>query len=185
MARLKHFIIPVVSLVLLAPGVGADWSVVALVSGDLSAGSVTNAIGPGVANADDNRGRGRGRGRRNADKAEKVRGFYRVVVRGFYTGRGKVVVTPGGVKIKADVEDENGRKGTLEANLPVVDNRFQGEGTLMGAKVTLEGRADFADAQGQGQGQGKGVVKVARFVCTFRAADGHFGRISGEHTGAK
>jgi len=113
-------------------------------------------------------------------------GAYKVRVGGYYSGEGTAVVAARSVHFNIQVRDETGRIGRFRANnLPVVDNYFRGQGTVMGHSATIEGRIDPADGQGGGQ-QGRGrpqIVRSARVLGSFQVSDGHSGRIAGGRSG--
>ena len=117
-------------------------------------------------------GQGNARGRRNP--TDKVQGGYEVKIAGYYTGTGRVKVTGDGVTITGDVKDPQNNQYALKTDrLEVLEDRFRGEGTLGGMKVTIDGRVDPADPDpaktGGPPGKSKNrVLLKGRVTFTFR-----------------
>jgi len=124
--------------------------------------------------------------------APSASGFYKVIVRGYYSGDGTASVTGGGsVSITATVKDDNGIAGQLVVNqVMLVGDHFKGTGTIMGATIQISGRVEAADPAPPAQ---KGadpndpnavaVVKDGRIAATF-TVDGPVKRV-GRIAGAK
>ena len=113
-------------------------------------------------------------------KSRNIGGGYHVKVGGYYTGDGSAAISAGSVVITANVTDERGNPGTLQAQGALANGHFSGSGSVMGHALVIDGRADAADAQGKGK---KAVLQIARLVATFASDDGHHGRVAGDHNG--
>jgi len=116
---------------------------------------------------------------------KNANGGYAVKVVGEYSGQGTAQVTASSVTITANVTDEGGQKYGLQINLPVVNGRFLGQGSLGGSSIKVSGRVDGGDpAPGGGKGKGNGgkpVLTNARITVLFITADEHVGRVVGDH----
>lgn len=115
-------------------------------------------------------GRPHGKGHRG----KTIIGSYNAEARGVYFGAGAIVVSSTSLRINLNVQDDGGKSGTLSAVIPLNKGRFSGVATAMGQQVTLDGRVDYADDP-------NGIVRIARVSGTFAAANGHFGRITGQY----
>ncbi|HEY2589655.1 MAG TPA: hypothetical protein VGI81_28175 [Tepidisphaeraceae bacterium] len=128
-------------------------------------------------------------------------GQYQVLVRGYWHGQGVATVTGTTVQITATVSDDDGNTGTLTTDtLPLSQNHFSGNGTVMGVPMTIEGRAEPQDqpagnGKGNGNGNGKGNGKkssddavttsanVQASLTTSKENGGHKARIVGARDG--
>jgi hypothetical protein len=116
-------------------------------------------------------------------------GQFTVIVRGYWKGQGTATVTASTVQITATVSDDDGNMGTLStATLSLNQNHFSGGGTVLGAALTIDGRAEPPD-QPAGPGKGKGknssgdaVTTNANLQASF-SANGHSARIVGTRDG--
>ncbi len=79
--------------------------------------------------------------------APSASGWYKVIIRGYYSGDGWARVADGGmVSINATVKDDSGMSGDLVvAQVGLVGDHFKGTGTIMGASMTVSGRVEAAD----------------------------------------
>lgn len=110
-----------------------------------------------------------------ARPAGNVNGAYKVAVAGNFEGSGVAAVGGRRVNINCEVRDSDGRRGRLQAHLPMVNNRFNGTGTVMGQAMIISGRVDPPDQEGE-------VVRKARVYATFTAGE-DVGRIAGSRQG--
>lgn len=97
-------------------------------------------------------GGGGGSGRPAPGTPPQIFGTYRIVVRGALNGlpanRGapsRATVDGGGVSIQAQVTDETGQAGSLNARCTLNGDQFKGTGFFMNMTVTIEGRVEGAD----------------------------------------
>ena len=116
-------------------------------------------------------------------------GQFNVFVHGYWNGQGIAAVTANTIQIDATVADDAGNTGVLTVNaLNIVDNHFEGAGTVFGQPMHIAGRVEAQDLpvgiKGKGKGKGKGsnsdpqVLLKARVGATFNAGP-HGGRIAG------
>lgn len=104
--------------------------------------------------------------------SDRTQGAYAVTAVGFASGKGTASVSKKSVTFSIKIEDDNGNKGTLHAaNIPLVDGRFTGTGTVLSINVTITGRVDPPDQDGP--------IRSARIVATFTDGNGMAGRIAG------
>lgn len=115
-------------------------------------------------------------------------GQFTVFVHGYWNGQGTATVSGTSVQIQATVTDDAGNSGTLTAsNLNIVDNHFQGTGTVFGQPMNVDGRVEAQDppagkAKGKGKSSDEQVLLDARIGATFIAGP-HAGRIAGSRDG--
>jgi hypothetical protein len=95
-------------------------------------------------------------------------GQFNVIVRGYWHGQGVATVTASTVQINANVTDDDGNTGTLTTDaLPLKENHFFGQGTVLGVAMTIDGRAEPQDQPGgSGKGKGKGKKSSDQAVTT-------------------
>lgn len=119
-------------------------------------------------------------------------GQFTVLVHGYWNGQGTATVSGNTVQIVATVNDDQGNIGQLQTDaLTVVNNHFEGGGSVMGIAMTIDGRVEPQDqpAPGKGKGKGKGsgnddqVTTNARIGATLKAG-GHAARIAGGRAAA-
>jgi hypothetical protein len=101
-------------------------------------------------------------------------GSYNCIVAGDFTGEGKVSSNGNGSSLSFDIQvrDKAGNVGQLVATVNVINNRFAGDGSVMGLPMKIQGRLDPAD-------QGREQLRGQRLVATFRDNSKHHGRITG------
>jgi hypothetical protein len=120
-------------------------------------------------------------------------GQFTVFVHGYWNGQGTATVTGTTVQIQATVADDAGNTGALTVNnLNIIDNHFEGNGTVFGQPMHVAGRLEAQDpppaGTPKGKGKGKGssadaqVLLDARIGATFNAGP-HGGRIAGSRDG--
>lgn len=121
-------------------------------------------------------------------------GQFTVFVHGYWNGQGTATVTLTTVQIQATVADDAGNSGALTVNnLSIVDNHFEGDGTVFGQPMHVAGRVEAPDPSPSGKTKGKGkggksgssgaqVLIDARIGATFNAGP-HGGRIAGSRDG--
>jgi hypothetical protein len=102
-------------------------------------------------------------------------GTYICDVGGDFTGNGTVASNGDGstLMFNINVRDKSGQSGVLQGSANVVNNRFVGNGTVMGRPMTIQGRLDPAD---QGRRE---QLRAQRLVATFSDNAKHHGRITG------
>src|SRR5690242_11249994 len=83
-------------------------------------------------------------------------GSYNCIVAGDFTGEGNVISNGNGgiLRFRFQVRDRAGNRGELTAQVTVANNRFTGEGSVMGSLMKIQGRLDPAD-QGREQLRGQ------------------------------
>jgi len=103
-------------------------------------------------------------------------GTYNVLIRGDYQGGGTATVSATSVSISAQVTDSKGETGTLSFSGTLVNQRFNGTGSVMGSPATVSGRVDPADVAG---GHGA-VLNSVRLVGTLSTPENHVARIAAQ-----
>lgn len=107
-------------------------------------------------------------------KPRPKEGDYPLSVAGVVKGTGYATISGTKLKIQADVTDGAGRNGNIDAgNLTIRKNDFNGSGSVMGQAATFTGRID------QPSDADERALRGVRLVCTFKTADGRYGRIVG------
>lgn len=101
-------------------------------------------------------------------------GSYNCIVGGDFSGDGNVYITSATIKLDIPIRDKDGRLGRLQAQVSVANNRFAGDGTVMGVPMKIQGRLDPADDQQRGE-----QLRGQRLVATFSDTAKHHGRITG------
>jgi len=106
---------------------------------------------------------------------KKTDGGYTVTVGGYYEGSGTATVSPGRIRIRAQVVVAGSpadRKLNLNApNLTLDGDHFTGTANVQGNKLTIRGRLDgYADDPD---------FHGARLLLTYVDSAGHSGRIAG------
>jgi hypothetical protein len=106
-------------------------------------------------------GAGRSGPRRPAP--DSTLGAYQIELRGGFSGRGNLTVTPNLVNVQAMVRDDAGNTSNLVAPaLPLENGRFDGSGSISGLPVRIMGRVDPPSD----------LVPVARVTLMVTRSDG-------------
>jgi hypothetical protein len=105
-----------------------------------------------------------------ADRDDDDDAKYEATVSGDFEGTGKVSLSDATVTFTVRVKTKSGVQGDLQVvNLPLKNNRFAGEGTVLGKRIRIAGRVEKANF--------KGDDKARRLLATFGTATGETGRI--------
>jgi hypothetical protein len=100
-------------------------------------------------------------------------GSYTLAVAGVVTGEGNGTISGEQLTLDAAVAADGGAAGKLTAVLKLSQNHFDGPGTVMGQAATFKGRVDQPDDLTER------AIKGVRLTCTFKTANGEYGRIIG------
>jgi hypothetical protein len=104
-------------------------------------------------------------------KPKKTDGPYTLSVGGSVTGAGRASVKKDTITVFADVVDAGGNRGTLEVELDVDGDHFQGTGKVLGRAADFFGRLDGYDGDKHFRG--------ARILCSFTDSQNRSGRLAG------
>jgi len=105
---------------------------------------------------------------KSRNKPRPSGGTYALTVAGYVLGQGSADVSPGNsVHLQLTVKPEAGGKGdTVDVTLPLgANNRFVGDGTVLGKPAHFEGRLDVPDDDKEQ------LIRGVRLVCRFRTTD--------------